>query len=65
MLQHNPNVSRDPARVGTPAPGMFTITLAQPTGPPTTYTYTHTANFDWSSTEAVRALNKWRSQVFL
>ena len=65
MLQRNPNVNRDPARVGAPAANMFTITLVQLTGPPITYNYTHTANFDWNSATAVRALNKWRSQLFL
>ena len=65
MRQLNPKVNRDPARLGVVTPERFSITLNQINGPPKTHRYTQAVNFDWNSSEAVKSLNRWRSQRFL
>ena len=55
-------VDRVPALINNPQPSKFSITIP---GSGKTRVYPHVANFDWSSSEQIRALNRWRTQYHL
>lgn len=60
-MEENPTVDRSAAQRGQPNESLLNITL-QIDGQLRSYAYSNTV--DWENREDIRAVNRWRQQVF-
>jgi len=62
----NPHVDRTKKAVkGRPDPAMFTIVINYPGRVTKKSTWSGSDSMDWTDEKGIRALNKWRNQIFL
>ena len=62
MGAQNLNVDRSPAQVGERCSEKILISLINPYGRPVRFMYP--CPIDWADTGRIKALNRWRNQIF-